>query len=219
MLGWLLSSFVARRMRAIEFPDQGGPDAGANTTEILETFLDGADAGARLESAAQLTKREEGVPWFRRPFFWEGYGLGLCVRHAATFSRKNPLRAHVGEGYRYMFYTGMGFYNGVAASEGMPQIPAEGPLWADDPGHRFGRLLIAGGDSFARIASGRQWNAELIGPLLEGRDAMTRALEAQVVPRAQALGVAVHRVGVKDVVLPGEMKTTENSVYYTDDEY
>ncbi|MCA9679107.1 MAG: slipin family protein [Kofleriaceae bacterium] len=48
--------------------------------------------------------------------------------------------------------------------------------------------------------------------LLEGRDAMTRALEAQVVPRAQALGVAVHRVGVKDVVLPGEMKTLLNRV-------
>jgi regulator of protease activity HflC (stomatin/prohibitin superfamily) len=48
--------------------------------------------------------------------------------------------------------------------------------------------------------------------LLEGRDAMTRYLEAQVVPRAEAFGVRVHRVGVKDVILPGEMKTLLNKV-------
>jgi len=48
--------------------------------------------------------------------------------------------------------------------------------------------------------------------LLEGRDAFTRYLEAQVVPRAEAFGVRVHRVGVKDVILPGEMKTLLNKV-------
>jgi regulator of protease activity HflC (stomatin/prohibitin superfamily) len=48
--------------------------------------------------------------------------------------------------------------------------------------------------------------------LLEGRDAMTRFLEGQVVPRARELGVAVAHVGVKDVVLPGEMKTLLNRV-------
>jgi regulator of protease activity HflC (stomatin/prohibitin superfamily) len=48
--------------------------------------------------------------------------------------------------------------------------------------------------------------------LLEGRDAMTRYLEAQVVPAALQYGVAVRRVGVKDVVLPGDMKTILNRV-------
>jgi regulator of protease activity HflC (stomatin/prohibitin superfamily) len=48
--------------------------------------------------------------------------------------------------------------------------------------------------------------------LLEGRDGLTKYLEAQVVPRAQAFGVHVHRVGVKDVILPGEMKTLLNKV-------
>lgn len=48
--------------------------------------------------------------------------------------------------------------------------------------------------------------------LLEGRDAMTRYLETQVVPRAEAFGVRVHRVGVKDVILPGEMKLLLNKV-------
>jgi regulator of protease activity HflC (stomatin/prohibitin superfamily) len=48
--------------------------------------------------------------------------------------------------------------------------------------------------------------------LLEGRDALTRFLESQVVPRAEAFGVRVQRVGVKDVILPGEMKALLNKV-------
>lgn len=48
--------------------------------------------------------------------------------------------------------------------------------------------------------------------LLEGRDTLTKYLEAQVAPRAEAFGVRVHRVGVKDVILPGEMKMLLNKV-------
>jgi regulator of protease activity HflC (stomatin/prohibitin superfamily) len=48
--------------------------------------------------------------------------------------------------------------------------------------------------------------------LLEARDAMTRWLEAHVRPQAQGFGVEVGRVGVKDVVLPGEMKALLNRV-------
>ncbi|MBI3205778.1 MAG: slipin family protein [Myxococcales bacterium] len=48
--------------------------------------------------------------------------------------------------------------------------------------------------------------------LLEGRDAMTRHLMAEVAPKALGFGVRVDRVGVKDVVLPGEMKTLLNRV-------
>jgi regulator of protease activity HflC (stomatin/prohibitin superfamily) len=48
--------------------------------------------------------------------------------------------------------------------------------------------------------------------LLEGRDALTRYLETQVAPRAEVFGLRVHRVGVKDVILPGDMKTLLNKV-------
>jgi regulator of protease activity HflC (stomatin/prohibitin superfamily) len=48
--------------------------------------------------------------------------------------------------------------------------------------------------------------------LLEGRDAMTRFLEADAAPKAERFGVRIERVGVKDVVLPGEMKTLLNRV-------
>lgn len=48
--------------------------------------------------------------------------------------------------------------------------------------------------------------------LLAGRDAMTRFLEQDSVEKARRLGVRIERVGVKDVVLPGEMKTLLNKV-------
>jgi regulator of protease activity HflC (stomatin/prohibitin superfamily) len=48
--------------------------------------------------------------------------------------------------------------------------------------------------------------------LLAGRDTMTRALQDDVAPKAKAFGVRVERIGVKDVVLPGEMKTLLNRV-------
>ncbi len=48
--------------------------------------------------------------------------------------------------------------------------------------------------------------------LLEGRDAMTRYLEAHTVQEAAQMGIRIERVGVKDVVLPGEMKVLLNRV-------
>jgi hypothetical protein len=48
--------------------------------------------------------------------------------------------------------------------------------------------------------------------LLEGRDALARYLEAQVQPRAEQFGLRLYRIGVKDVILPGEMKTLLNKV-------
>ena len=48
--------------------------------------------------------------------------------------------------------------------------------------------------------------------LLEGRDAFSRFLSQEVVPKAHAFGVRVDDVGVKDVVLPGEMKSLLNRV-------
>jgi len=48
--------------------------------------------------------------------------------------------------------------------------------------------------------------------LLEGRDTMTRFLEQDAAPKLVRFGVRLERVGVKDVVLPGEMKTLLNRV-------
>jgi regulator of protease activity HflC (stomatin/prohibitin superfamily) len=48
--------------------------------------------------------------------------------------------------------------------------------------------------------------------LLESRDGITQHLEREVLPAAARLGVRVDRVGIKDIILPGEMKTLLNRV-------
>jgi len=48
--------------------------------------------------------------------------------------------------------------------------------------------------------------------LLGDRDEMTRFLEERSTPKAAAFGVRIDRVGVKDVVLPGDMKILLNRV-------
>ncbi len=48
--------------------------------------------------------------------------------------------------------------------------------------------------------------------MLERREALTQYLEQDVAPKVQSFGVRLERVGVKDVVLPGEMKTLLNRV-------
>ncbi len=48
--------------------------------------------------------------------------------------------------------------------------------------------------------------------LLEGRNEMSEFMQAQVAKEAASLGVHVERVGIKDIVLPGEMRTLLNRV-------
>lgn len=48
--------------------------------------------------------------------------------------------------------------------------------------------------------------------LLEGREALTRYLRAHTEAEARTFGVALHSVGVKDIVLPGDMKLLLNRV-------
>jgi regulator of protease activity HflC (stomatin/prohibitin superfamily) len=48
--------------------------------------------------------------------------------------------------------------------------------------------------------------------LLEGRDAMTAFLRDRTVSKAAAIGVRIDGVGIKDIVLPGDMKMLLNKV-------
>jgi regulator of protease activity HflC (stomatin/prohibitin superfamily) len=66
--------------------------------------------------------------------------------------------------------------------------------------------------SLVQLAAREYLSGVTLDQLLEGRDAMTRFLEEHGVPEARKFGVRIERVGVKDVVLPGEMKTLLNRV-------
>lgn len=63
-----------------------------------------------------------------------------------------------------------------------------------------------------QLAARDHVGAVTLDELLEGREAFTRYLDGRIGPRGRELGVQVTRVGVKDVVLPGEMKTLLNRV-------
>ncbi len=46
-----------------------------------------------------------------------------------------------------------------------------------------------------------------VDPLLEARSALGEALLVSVAPLAEQYGITLHRVGVRDIVLPGEVRT------------
>jgi regulator of protease activity HflC (stomatin/prohibitin superfamily) len=54
--------------------------------------------------------------------------------------------------------------------------------------------------------------AVTLDELLEGRDALTQFLEARTVAEALGFGIRILQLGVKDVILPGEMKALMNRV-------
>jgi regulator of protease activity HflC (stomatin/prohibitin superfamily) len=66
--------------------------------------------------------------------------------------------------------------------------------------------------ALVQLAAREYLSGVTLDQLLEGRDAMTRFLEQYGIPEARKLGVRIERVGVKDIVLPGEMKTLLNRV-------
>lgn len=63
-----------------------------------------------------------------------------------------------------------------------------------------------------QLASRQFVGGATLDELLTGRDAMSRYLEEVVTPKALRLGIRVEHLGVKDVVLPGEMKAILNKV-------
>ncbi|MCA9527308.1 MAG: hypothetical protein KC549_13545, partial [Myxococcales bacterium] len=90
------------------------------------------------------------------------------------------------------------------AAEWAPRDPAEVQRVASDPaGSLYTLVQLALREFVAGVT---------LDELLEGRDALTRFLENRVGPDAEVIGIRVHRVGVKDVILPGEMKALFNRV-------
>ncbi len=64
----------------------------------------------------------------------------------------------------------------------------------------------------AQLAARDYVAAVTLDALLESRGEFTRHLETEVMPKLAAMGLRVDRIGVKDVVLPGEMKALLNRV-------
>jgi len=85
--------------------------------------------------------------------------------------------------------------------------PADAPTTAHTVADVEAALYLA-----VQLAAREYVAGVTLDELLEGKGALNAFLEAQVAPRAEQFGVRLHRVGVKDVILPGEMKTLLNKV-------
>src|ERR1044071_4713253 len=81
---------------------------------VYEHFLRGITAGLSGTDGAKLAAIEESVPWAKRLFFWEGNAFGLCAMHASLGRSGNPFKNYRAPGFRLMFWTGLGFWNGAS---------------------------------------------------------------------------------------------------------
>lgn len=95
-------------------------------------------------------------------------------------------------------------------TEWAPLDPAEhAHIAVDATGALYALVQLAVRDYVAGVT---------LDQLLEGRDGMTRFLLDRVKPEAEQIGVGVERIGVKDIILPGEMKSLLNRVIEAEQE-
>lgn len=163
MIGWFLSKAVPWQMRRQTYPEQGEPSAADVTSEVLENFLAAAELGFQGADQDTLKAREQSVPWNRRPFYWEGHAFGVSGRLASTFSKRITDEEYHAPGFRFMLYTGLGVWNGLAAAMHGPQVTLKPERWAAVPDMQANRALIAGGAAFSVVAV----NGKLHRPSLE----------------------------------------------------
>lgn len=170
MIGRFLASIVPGQMRGLPYPDQGEPAAGEVTREIIGAFLDAGCATLRGASTDQLNALEAEIPWYRRPFFWEGHGFGLAGLRAFSLQRGRPDEALQSPGYRYMYYTGLGMWNGIARLRFMPRVSLAPERWSEVEDYWGCRVLVAGGSAFADVVMRQALNPPSLAALAEGGD-------------------------------------------------
>jgi hypothetical protein len=139
---WRMNGIISSGQRYSEDP--------ALVRNVYDHFRKGITAGLNGIAGEKINALETGVPWEKRLFFWEGYAFGLCCQHACFGRSGNPFKLYPAPGFRFMFWTGLGFWNG--ASKPMPAVSLAPSFWADVPEFEEEYPLILGGSSFALIA-------------------------------------------------------------------
>jgi hypothetical protein len=166
--GAALAWAIDLRLRGIDLSGQKGDGDAENVAEILKYFKLGAGTGLRADDAGTARALEAEVPWTRRLFYWEGHGLGVCGRHACLFAGGNPLPRFCAPGYRLMFWTGLGFWNGVASP--FPAVSVAPERWADVPEFEGEYSLLLGGSGFSTTTAAGRVDPEALSRLPGIRD-------------------------------------------------
>jgi hypothetical protein len=175
VVGAALNAFVPWRVGRLRFDGQQGEAARVNTKEIIDAFLLGAKGSFADADEAAFRDVEASVPWTRRPFFWEGHAFGGAAQSACRLSRACTDARYFAPGFRFMFFTGLGFWNAVAAHYFLPEVSLAPERWSVSD-FASGGPFIAGGLSFGAVA-------------LEGR------LEMSVLDRLERLDSSPGRPG------------------------
>jgi hypothetical protein len=152
MVGALLAWFTGYKIGQMPFPHQRDDAAREKTRDILGAFVRGARLSLRRVAPTAVHAEAARTPWYRRSFFWEGVAFGTAGRNCARLGRPTPEPADPTP-YRAMHYTGYGVWNGLARLYWMPGVPLIPSHWDAVPDYARFSPLIAGGISFALIAS------------------------------------------------------------------
>jgi len=115
--------------------------------DVYRYFMAGIRAAVFGGDGERLTAAEAAVPWSRRLFFWEGYAFGSSGRHAMMGRAGNPLTRFPAPGFRFMFWTGLGFWN--QAGKPFPRLSLDPARWTDIAQFDEEYPLILGGSAFA----------------------------------------------------------------------
>jgi Protein of unknown function (DUF1702) len=150
-LGALLQRVVGWRMDALRLEGQADPTAREWSRDVLSHFYAGAGGSFARSSPSELARYESGLPSLRRYFFWEGQAFGASAQHAFRFAPGNPQARYHAPGFRFMFFTGVGFWNGMAARYALPFVRMTREAWVDAPDFAAFRQIIAGGLAFPLV--------------------------------------------------------------------
>jgi len=150
MLSTAIDLAIGWRMNGIISSGQRYSQDKALVRGVFDQFRKGVTAGLNGLEGECLVALEAGVPWPRRLFFWEGYAFGLSCQHAILARSGTPFPRFAAPGFRFMFWTGLGFWNG--ACRPLPTVSLKPSLWTDMPEFAEEYPLILGGASFAVVA-------------------------------------------------------------------
>ena len=160
MLTGILDWTVRTYMKRVTLPDQVGAASARNTREVIDSFCEGASCALRRPDQAEAAAQT--IRWNRREFFWEGVGFGQAVRHSFSLRRGTPDRFTDVKRYRLMYFTGYGFWKGVAAVHHMPSFSIDPRRWESVEDFPRYAPLVAGGISFGMILAKRRFDEGIV---------------------------------------------------------
>ncbi len=148
MLGHVLSWLSKAAEWTIRLDGPPPPEREAELRVIIQAFFAAHHGTLRGWDSDALMEAAQSLPWNIRLFFWEGHAFGCAMRSAMGLTREHPLDQNRAPGYRYMLYTGTGFYNGMALAYGLPRVDMTAPRWAEEADRFSGTALELGGQTF-----------------------------------------------------------------------